>query len=144
MLRLSSRKQVCLGCTLVLICAGICAGNIILPPPPPTKENTTKTQSRSGGHALLSWRALKTNLFCGDFIEAAYPSMEQSWIINASAYVAAGISTEILLHQPVLCSAYLPLPVAVWISNDRLSMSIACLVAFSISLSGTIASNFRR
>ena len=131
-------------CTLVLICAGICAGNIILPPPPPTKENTTKTQSRSGGHALLSWRALKTNLFCGDFIEAAYPSMEQSWIINASAYVAAGISTEILLHQRVLSSAYLPLPVAIWISNDRLKMSIACLVAFSISLSGTIASNFRR
>ena len=132
----------------MLICAGICAGNIILPPPPPppppTKENTTKTQSRSGGHALLSWRALKTNLFCGDFIEAAYPSMEQSWIINASAYVAAGISTEILLHQRVLSSAYLPLPVAVWISNDRLNMSIACLVAFSISLSGTIASNFRR
>ena len=132
-------------CSLVLVCAGICAGNLILPrstATTSTKENATK--SRSGGHALLSWRALKTNIFCGDFIEAAYPSMEQSWIINVSAYVAAGTSTEILIHQRVFSSAYLPLPVAIWISNDRLNMSIACLVAFFISLSGTIASNSRR
>lgn len=115
-------------CTLVMVCAGICAANLI-------------TKNGGGGHASLSFQALKTNLLCGDFIEAAYPSMERSRIINGSAYIAAGLSTEIILNRRVLSSAYLPLPLAIWISNDRWGMGAACLVAFVVSCFGTLASN---
>ena len=99
-------------CSLVLVCAGICVGNILLPPTLQQKAHTqTHPQKRTkSGTATLSWKAVKTNIFCGDFIEAAYPSMERSKMINASAYMAAGLSTEILLQRRVLSTAYLPLP----------------------------------
>ena len=57
-----------------------------------------------------------------------YPSMEQSWIINASANDAAG--------ERVLSSAYL--------FGSPTIGAIACLVAFSISLFGTIALKMRQ
>mmetsp|Transcript_41552 Transcript_41552/g.75958 ORF Transcript_41552/g.75958 Transcript_41552/m.75958 type:complete len:483 (-) Transcript_41552:10-1458(-) len=127
-------------CTLVMVCAGICVGNLVLPPSSSKRKNHTGENAKSG-MASLSWQALRTNVLCGDFIEAAYPSMERSTIINGSAYVAAGLSTEILLQRRVLSTAYLPLPMAVWISNDRWGMGIACSVAFVVSLFGTLFSN---
>ena len=126
-------------CTLALVCAGICAGNLLLPPF--TARDGKTNGSKGSGQASLAWQALKTNLFCGDFIEAAYPSMERSKLINRSAYVAAGMSTEILLKRRVLSTAYLPLPLAIWISNNRLFMGIACFIAFAVSFMGTIISN---
>ena len=119
-------------CTLVMVCAGICAGNLIVPPES-TGEGT--------GHKSLSWQALKTNIFCGDFIEAAYPYMEKSKLINFSAYVAAGLSSELLLQRRVLGSAYLPLPMIIWLSNDRLGMWMSCATAFVVCLIGTLLSN---
>ena len=128
-------------CTLVIVCAGICGGNLVLPP---SRKGTTYTENNTksgGGHASLSWRAFKTNLLCGDFIEAAYPYMERSKMINGSAYLAAGLSTEIILQRRVLSTAYLPLPLAIWVSNDRWGMGIASSVAFVVSFFGTLASN---
>ncbi len=122
-------------CTLALVCAGICVGNLLSPPKQATKKKS------GGGHASLAWQALKTNLLCGDFIEAAYPSMERSRIINYSAYLAAGVSTEILLQRRVLSSAYLPFPLAVWVSNVSDGMVSACIVAFVVSLFGTMVAN---
>lgn len=112
-------------CTLVMVCAGVCAGNLI---------------TRSG-NSSLSWQALKTNILCGDFIEACYPFMERSRVINTAAYLAAGISTEIIVCQRLLSSAYFPLPLSILISNDRFGMSVASSVAFGISLIGTLVSN---
>ena len=123
-------------CTLVMVCAGICAANLIFPP------HGKKSQKKSGGGiASLSWQALKTNILCGDFIEAAYPSMEQSQVVNGAAYLAAGLSTEVILQRRVLSTAYLPLPLSIWISNDRWGMVIAGSIAFAVSFLGTIASN---
>jgi len=125
-------------CTLVMVCAGICSGNLILP----FKQKNDKMEgNRGSGHASLSWQALKTNIFCGDFIEAAYPSMERSSVINVSAYVAAGLSTEVLMKRSVLSTAYLPLPIAIWISNDRIGMGLACMIAYVVSFCGTIIAN---
>eukprot|EP00569_Conticribra_weissflogii_P008840 CAMPEP_0171366170 /NCGR_PEP_ID=MMETSP0879-20121228/5193_1 /TAXON_ID=67004 /ORGANISM="Thalassiosira weissflogii, Strain CCMP1336" /LENGTH=717 /DNA_ID=CAMNT_0011873907 /DNA_START=31 /DNA_END=2180 /DNA_ORIENTATION=+ len=104
-------------CALVMVCAGICAANLIASP-----YARGERGSEGGGRESLSRQALKTNLFCGDFIEAAYPYMEKSKIINGSSYLAAGLSSEILLQRRVLSTAYLPLPLAIWISNDRLGM----------------------
>ena len=127
-------------CTLVMVCAGICVGNLVLPPSS-TKRKNRAGERGNGGMSSLSWQALKTNILCGDFIEAAYPSMERSAIINGFAYLAAGLSTEILLQRRVLSTAYLPLFAAMWISNDRWGMAIACFVAFVVSLCGTLAAN---
>lgn len=114
-------------CTLVMICAGICAGNLVPP--------------RMGGNTSLSWQALKTNILCGDFIEACYPSMEKSRLINFAAYLAAGISTEIIVCRRLLSSAYMPLPLSILISKDRWGMSVASSIAFGISFVGTIMAN---
>lgn len=116
-------------CTLVMVCAGICAGNLLFP------------HHRLGGTTSLSWLALKTNILCGDFIEACYPSMEKSRFINAAAYLAAGASTEVIVRRRVLSLAYMPLPLSVLISNDRWGMIAASSIAFSISFVGTIIAN---
>lgn len=115
-------------CTLVMVCAGICAGNLLLP-------------HRIGGSTSLSWQALKTNILCGDFIEACYPSMEKSRLINVAAYLAAGISTEVIVRQRLLSSAYMPLPLSILISSDRWGMIVASSFAFGISFVGTIMAN---
>ena len=115
-------------CTLVMVCAGICAGNLA-------------SSRRHGGNKSLSWQALKTNILCGDFIEACYPSMEKSRLVNAFAYLAAGTSTEIIVRQRVLSSAYVPLPISVLISNDRWGMIAASSVSFGISFVGSLIAN---
>lgn len=119
-------------CTLVMVCAGICAGNLLAPPP---------STGDGAGHKLLSWQALKTNLLCGDFIEAAYPYMKSSKLINVSAYMAAGVSSELLMKRRILATAYLPLPLVIWLSNDRIGACIICTIAFVICLAGTLLSN---
>ena len=123
-------------CTLVMVCAGICSANLIFPHKSPNDK-----MERNIGHTSLSWQALKTNIFCGDFIEAAYPSMERSSIINVCGYIAAGLSTEVLMKRSVLSTAYLPLPIAIWISNDRMGMGISCTIAYVVSFCGTIIAN---
>jgi hypothetical protein len=89
----------------------------------------------------LSWQALKTNLLYGDFIEAAYPYMESSKLINVSAYMAAGVSSELLMKRRILATAYLPLPLVIWLSNDRIGACIICTIAFVICFAGTLLSN---
>ena len=63
-------------CTLAMVCAGICAANLTLPMRSKQSNAVTgkNAKRKGGGQASLSWQALKTNLLCGDFIEAAYPS----------------------------------------------------------------------
>lgn len=133
-------------CTLVMVCAGICAANLVLPPSGvrAAAARRGKNAKSGGGHTSLAFQALRTNILFGDFIEAAYPSMERSMIINGSAYLAAGLSSEIILQRRVLSTAYLPLPLAIWISNDRWGMCIACLVACSVSFFGTLVANARQ
>ena len=121
-------------CALVMVCAGICAGNLIVSP----------SKTGGAGHTSLSWQALKTNILCGDFIEAAYPYMDKSMLINGSAYLAAGLSCEILLQKRILGTAYLPLPIAIWLSSDRLGMCTASLISFGICFVGSILSNITK
>ncbi|KAL7478540.1 hypothetical protein ACHAW6_004303 [Cyclotella cf. meneghiniana] len=121
-------------CTLVMVCAGICAANLVVPPP---------SNGGGAGHHSLSWKALKTNILCGDFIEAAYPYMEKSKLVNVSAYIAAGLSCEILIQRRVLGSAYLPLPLVIWMSNDRVGICVASGIAFGVCFMATVFSNIQ-
>ena len=116
-----------------MVCAGICASKLTFAP--------GKRKTGGGGERSLAWQALKTNVCCGDFIEAAYPFMERSQLVNASAYIAGGLASELLMQRRVLSTAYFPLPLAVWISNDRIGMVSACAVAFGVSFVGTSFSN---
>jgi hypothetical protein len=114
-------------CALVLVSAGICAANCIMN----TRDNLPK-------------RGLKINLCCGDFIEVAYPYMEESMIVNLSAYVASGVATEILYQTKptslVMSSAYLPLPLSIFLAKDHWRISMAMLSTFCITFAGALTS----
>jgi hypothetical protein len=113
-------------CTLVLVSAGICAANVL----------TKKT--------ALSKRGLLVNLTCGDFIEVAYKDMDESKVINLFAYLAGGISSEILYSKhprDVLSSAYLPFPISVMLANDTRRIALAMFCAFIVSFIGVLVSS---
>ncbi len=114
-------------CTLVLVSAGICAASVL-----------TK------GDALPK-RGLIINLSCGDFIEVAYPYMSRSWVVNLAAYCGCGISTAILYGggdpSAVMSSAYFPLPLALFLAEDRARLGMAMLSAFSIPFIGMLLKN---
>lgn len=112
--------------TLVLISAGICAANILT--------------GRKG--LSLAKRAIKINFLCGDFIEAAYPSMEESKLVNISAYIGCALSTEVLFRNLIYSSAYLPLPISIWLSEQKwFEYCIAIGVAFLFPFIGTCLYN---
>ena len=126
-------------CVLVLVSAGICAANIL------TSRGTCSNESQSGSESeqSLFQRGLKTNILCGDFIEVAYPSMERCKIVNFAAYLASGISTEILYQSnsgTVMSSAYFPLPLSIFLAHDRYRIILAMFSAFIISFLGVLLS----
>jgi len=119
-------------CTLCLVSAGICTGNILT------------SMLLAENDVAISKRGVKINLLCGDFIEAAYPFMERSAIVNGFAYLAGGLSTEILYSQrpeDVLSSAYLPFGLCIVLAKDTERITLACGVAFVISFLGTVIGN---
>lgn len=69
--------------------------------------------------------------------------MESSNLVNLSAYVASGLSCEVLTwnSRQLLSSAYLPLPVAVLLAEDWWTLSLAYSLALQISFLGTLLSN---
>merc|ERR1719215_427339 len=119
-------------CTLVMVSAGICAANLI---------NPLIIQKSKKSMCL---RGFLCNILCGDFIEVAYPFMNESMIVNLCAYMASGIGTEILYndHPPdVLSSAYLPLPISIMLAKDYKRLATSYLIAFLISFVGSLLSN---
>mmetsp|Transcript_6653 Transcript_6653/g.9658 ORF Transcript_6653/g.9658 Transcript_6653/m.9658 type:complete len:603 (-) Transcript_6653:77-1885(-) len=123
--------------TLVLVCSGICLANLVC-----------RRRQEHQEDFSISKRAIWINLLCGDFIEVAYPFMDQSWYINTMAYVASGVSTEVLLiikqqqHSVALSSAYVPFFVSVWLAREEWkAMAAACLVSVCISFVGGLIGN---
>ena len=118
-------------CTLVLVSAGICSANLLT-------SSSLKTTDAS-----LCRRALRINLLCGDFIEAAYPFMEQRRLVNVAGYLASGLSTELLARNPeeILSLAYLPLPVSISLAKDWQRMALASFIAFGVAFAGAALNN---
>lgn len=127
-------------CVLVMVSAGICAATILT-----TTTNKNNNNNNNSAGVDLPKRGLIINLLCGDFIEVAYPYMEQSKIVNFFAYLASGISTEILYQNSssaaVSSSAYLPLPISILLAKDHYAISLAMLSAFTISFLGMCLNN---
>lgn len=118
-------------CTLVLVSAGICSANLL-----------TSSSHQQADQSLCK-RAVRINLMYGDFIEAAYPFMEQSRLVNFSGYLASGLSTHLLAQNPqdILSLAYVPLPVSIWLAKDWQRMALASFTAFGVSFVGTALNN---
>lgn len=70
------------------------------------------------------------NLCYGDFIEVAYPFMERCRWCNAGAYLGSALSGAIIAINGTSSSAYLPLPLVIFIAQDRLSLCLATASAF--------------
>lgn len=121
--------------TLVCVSAGICLANLVVTP--------SLDDQGIDETLALSQRGLRINLLFGDFIEAAYPFMEKSHVVNIAGYLASGLSTELLTgaSELVLSSAYLPLPLAILLAKDPFRVSVAFAVAFTLSFLGALASN---
>lgn len=144
-------------CALVAVSAGVCAGNLLIPPSVAEGAEVASGETRDveegeddGGTRGISRRGLLTNLLCGDFIEAAYPFIERSSVVNLAAYLGGGVTTEILVSSPplrgggnrgVLSSAYLPLlgSVALAENTGRMALTVAC--AFGCASYGTVVEN---
>ncbi|CAB9508598.1 phosphotransferase system component [Seminavis robusta] len=136
----------CLGAidelTLVLVCAGICAANLVS-----ACWLITKPAFLTDANRALCWRAVRINLLYGDFVEASYPEMEQNVLVNISGYDASGLSSALLValsssdeEEGLPKSlAYLPWPVAVLLSGtDWRPMVVASMVAFGIPFIATL------
>jgi hypothetical protein len=120
--------------TLVLVCAGICFGNLasrrLLPLP----------LEISDSDAALCKRGLYINLLCGDFVEVCYPFMERHVALNAGGYLASGLSTAWLVLEAQegkdvpKSMAYLPVVVSLALSGAQsYRMMVASAVAFGFS-----------
>ena len=154
-------------CTLVMISTGVCVGNLLVPFLVVSGENVlvgdtdSTTFTDNGGDrddnadavGCISKRGLIINILCGDFIEVAYTFMEQSQIVNLSAYLGSGIATEILVSScstqvgnncSVLSSAYLPIVGSIALAADWRRMALAIICVFVCSMSGTIIGNIIR
>lgn len=121
--------------TLVLVSAGICSANLVVPPGGSGGDDAEVKQ--------LCRRGLRINTMFGDFIEVAYPFMEKSTVVNIGGYLASGIATELLTgnSRSVLSSAYLPVPISIWLAEDWTKISLAYAAAFGVSFLGAITSN---
>ena len=112
--------------TLVLVCSGICLGVLL---------------TGSEEECSLAKRGLTINLFYGDFIEACYPHMESHRLVNISGYLASSLSAGMLTGK-CRSSAYLPLPIAIWLAEDRKTLLAASIIAFSIPFVATVLNYF--
>ena len=122
--------------TLVLVCAGICLGNLFAP--------KLMATNMSHNDVAICSRGLLVNLLCGDFIEVCYPFMECSFIVNVGGYLASGLSCAWLVLEARDCeevpksSAYMPLPASIALACPHwYRMLVACLIAVGVSFSFT-------
>jgi hypothetical protein len=120
-------------CCLCCVCAGVCAA--------------VGLTSRAPAEAAASRRAALINLGLGDYVEACYPWMAKSAVINAAAYCGAALAGAALLvvdgsssgpAAAPLSSAYLPLPVAVAVSPQPAPVAVAAALAFTVPFSATL------
>jgi hypothetical protein len=90
-------------------------------------------------------RGFLNNLGFGDFVEAAYPYMEESPWVNFGAYLGSFLSGWVLSASMesetsvCLSSAYLPAPLSILFSNCPRAMFLASVVAFTIPFLTTLA-----
>mmetsp|Transcript_7958 Transcript_7958/g.22559 ORF Transcript_7958/g.22559 Transcript_7958/m.22559 type:complete len:385 (-) Transcript_7958:422-1576(-) len=115
-------------CVLVGVSLGLCLAHIVFP--------------RQKEDVHLSRRGLFINFLFGDFIEGAYPFMERSTICNTAAGLAAALSGVVVCMFGARSSAYLPLPLAVLISDRPLAMLAAFAISVLVPCAAAVMENY--
>lgn len=117
---------------LCVVGAGVCAAQLALP-----------RRASAGRDAPLARRGLAINLLCGDYVEACFPFLERDRLLNAAALCAGALAGALCARAPggVRSTAYLPLPVAVALSDNPAALARAALVAFCVPLTVGVARN---
>lgn len=115
--------------TLVLVCAGVCLGNVAAEFAVSRQDSGRRQQQQQQRPApasvALSWRGLRTNLYYGDFVECCYPFMEASHLVNAGGYLGSALSVAWLVREADSLDriprslAYLPWPMAVALAGSQ-------------------------
>ena len=111
---------VCLCC----VCAGVCAAVAL--------------RAAAAAERAASRRAVRINLGFGDFVEACYPIMVRDRVVHAGALLGAAAGGAIVGGAGARSSAYLPLPVAVAISDEPAALAAAALAAFAVPFAVTL------
>ena len=119
-------------CCLCCVCAGVCAAVAIA--------------SGAQHEAQASRRAVAINLLLGDYVEACYPYMARSQLVNAAAYLGAALAGATLLGASTApglpsSSAYLPLPIAVGLSERPACVAAAAALGFGVAFVGSLLAN---
>ena len=115
-------------CCLCCVCAGICAATSL------TSANSAPAE------ASACRQAMRINLLLGDYVEACYPYMAKSASVNVGAYLGAAIAGATLLigggtPAPPRSSAYLPIPLAIALSERPAHVAVAAILAFAVPFS---------
>lgn len=119
-------------CALCLTGAGVCAATLLWP---------VGHGKAAAADAALARRGLLANLFCGDFVEAAYPFLARDVWCARSVYTGAALAGAVLHLTGARSTAYVPLPAAVALSNQPLACAAACAVAFAVPFTVTLLRN---
>jgi hypothetical protein len=129
--------------SLVLVCAGICAGNLAFGSFARGAAGASTTLSQSD--RALCLRGLRTNMWFGDFVECCYPYMESSWAVNAGGYIGSALSSAWLVvnatdvERVPKSLAYLPLPLSIALAGPNWgTYSVSCIIAFVIPFVATL------
>jgi len=123
--------------TLCIVGAGACAAQLAFP-----LHFGGSSQTRSDGP--LARRGLAFNLLYGDYIEACYPFLERDPYLNAAAYAASACSGALVACAGARSTAYLPAPLAVWLSDTPAKLAVAAGIAFGIPFAAGSLSNVLR
>ncbi|CAM9307806.1 unnamed protein product, partial [Choristocarpus tenellus] len=103
-------------CALCMVAAGLCMAHALRP--------------RGPWDLKLARRGFRTNVLFGDFVEVAYPFMERSPLCCLAGYIGAALSGVLIAISGARSCAYLPLPLALAISNRPVWLAGAALAAF--------------
>ncbi|KAG8461934.1 hypothetical protein KFE25_013953 [Diacronema lutheri] len=116
---------------LCVVGAGACAAQLALP------------RAASGARdAPLARRGLALNLGCGDYVEACFPFLARDRALDAAALCASAAAGALCASAGgVRSTAYVPLPVAVVLSDAPRALVRAALVAFCAPFAVGVACN---
>lgn len=126
-------------CSLCLVSGGICLAVYVSPPPTSAFTSSNPASGVVLDPRPLARRGAFINLCFGDFVEACYPFFQTSPFLTVVVYLSCIISTILLLMQGGKSSAYLPLPLSLWLADGK--ANAAALVAFGLPFTATLLRN---
>lgn len=115
--------------SLVMVSAGITLANIVYP--------------KNKGEAAVATPGFLINMGFGTFVEAAYPFMFSDKIVFAGAIIAGGSSGALVGLFNVRGTAYVPSPMAPFLSSDAAGLLAAMLAGAGVAFLITLYANRR-